>query len=233
MAAGSKIPRSRAVWSSKTSRDSGARSSLIQRSTGRPKPLLAPRQDLLREERLGDFPEDELRREPAELHRARHGRGERHQLLVDERTSHLQRVRHRSDVDLCENVVGEVGLNVEVEEAVDRVRGRRCGVELAKAARDEVLGEALAHGRPVESDAVFMRDVRRQTEEAHVLRLHQPAPVVAHLLCGRDRDAAKRLRERAGQWPGESLVARAPFASASSGGSRQTLRRHRRRSAPR
>ena len=69
--------------------------------------------------------EDRLLRAPAELELRGDRRGELHDLVVEQRRPRLQAVGHGRDVDLREEVAGQVGAHVDLEQDVEDVVARR------------------------------------------------------------------------------------------------------------
>ena len=92
-----------------------------------------------------------------QLQRRRHARGELEQLVIEQRLARLERDRHAHAIDLGQDVVDHVGLDVDVQRAIERIaatrrRGRRRGSWRARsAAADlsaEVAGIELRSSRP-------------------------------------------------------------------------------------
>ena len=71
--------------------------------------------DRLRNPALEQPPQQVLAAAVLQLQRRRHGRGELEQLVIEQRLARLERHRHAHPIDLGQDVVDEVGLDVDVE----------------------------------------------------------------------------------------------------------------------
>ena len=121
-------------------------------ASGHAESPLGPAQDRLRQEILDGAPQDDLAR-PAQLVAAGQARGELDQRMVQERRARLQAVGHGRDVDLGQEVAGQVRHRVRVERAPEQVRRvggredveeRRVGVRRARCA----AASRASTGRP-------------------------------------------------------------------------------------
>ena len=212
-------------------------SSRSQRSIGTPKPCFG-RSTTAAGRRSRDRPLQEvLRREPAELQIGRQAGAELHELVVEEGRAALEPVRHGRDVDLHEQVVGEIRLAVDLERGVHQV-----GALGAAEGRRQVLDRVAIPGRAAE---LLGRELalERRVEVAHPARVaaggrlaqrldeatgpgHRPAPRPRAARRGAPRAAGgrdgpgSRSARRAG-WPGSACSPR---------GSRLLRRRSGRRS---
>ena len=115
------------------------------------------------EDRVGDPAPAGLLQQPLagaapDLHVRRQGGGELHHLVVEQRRACLERVGHRGDVHLHEQVTGQVGLHVDVHGRVRRIGGSRVGEDPG----EEVVGieapDGLLHLVGVELLLLLVRE---------------------------------------------------------------------------
>ena len=117
------------------------------RGRGNREPALAAAQELARHERLGRLPQQHLLPQPAHLVPAREREREVRHHRVEERDARLERVRHRRAVGLHEQVVDEVGAEVDVLQAREQLGP----AGLVEAGAEEVDRVERASPRPVSS----------------------------------------------------------------------------------
>ena len=217
-AAGRSWPRARARSSSSASAASSRSSPRNQREIGTPKPVF-PRPDTSggSASAIGAAQSD-LAAAPLHLQRVRQRHAELEHLVVEERRAELERVRHRGDVGLEQQVAGEVGADVEPLEPRDALAGgaeelpgrRRLAHERRLPELGAQLGREDLHQPPVAG----RRGQRGDLEEAAGAvraraRLPSPGPAQrprrepgpGH------RDPARDPDRRVPLVPGERLVA--------------------------
>ena len=128
--------------------------------------------------------------EPRDLQPGRDARGELHQLVVEERRARLERVGHGGDVDLRQQVAGQVGRDVDVEHLVDDVRRPTSPPRRRRSRRGAArLGVRREVG-------LVERVAQRQVEQLLVARRSAPAASSASVAASR----RARLRGLA-MWP--------------------------------
>ena len=86
--------------------------------------------DLVRQQRLGRFPQQHLLRQPPDLVARRQREREIRHGSIEVRNARLERMRHRGAVRLDEEVVDEIDAEVEVLETRKPVGALRLGVAL-------------------------------------------------------------------------------------------------------
>ncbi len=87
-------------------------------------------------------------------------------VVIDERRARLEAMGHARDVDLRQDVVGQVGVDVERAQSVDhrRVRGHR---QVGRESLGRVVGpESLGQRRRVEARPLVEREVRHELQVA-------------------------------------------------------------------
>ena len=186
--------------------------------------------------------EQVLRRAAAVLEVGRDRGGELDHLVVQEGRAHLERGRHAHPVDLDQDVVGEPGLEVHVEELAQRVEARaRASKCRANAVEGIVAAEVSAELGRQERRLVGRAAEERQVAESRRARTWcrdsagssgRAAGAAASPPWGR-RGRGGRARRAADQRGQPSDGARPPAGSGrSAAGSPRRPRRRRRPTAP-
>ena len=219
---------------------SGPRS---QSPSGTRKAHLRPLDQFARDVAVEHLPQQPFARAAADLGRARQPPGEFDHAMVEQRHARFQRHRHAGAVDLGQDVVGQIGHQVEELHALEQRRevARRC----ARSHRRLVASATPGSDRrpaPIGDQPAVERvvAVARQAPRRACAACRRPArprprrqrPQQLRPALGRQRRRARApAPARSGRGSSASDCAR-PRRADGSGCSRRTARRRRRRTAP-
>ena len=132
----------------------------------------------------------------------RHGRGELEQLVIEQRLARFERHRHAHPVDLGHDVVDEIGLDVHVQRAIERIAstGRR-----RRRARKPANGSASRH---LVREVARVERVARVRLELAVGVLLRAASAGDSARCRSDRAPLTPSGSAAGQPAGDAAAGR-------------------------
>ncbi len=160
--------------------------------------LLRPVHDIVRHVAAGNATERVLERRPPQLQTHRQSCGELGELVIDERRTRLQPVRHRHPVDQQEQVLGETRQAIGAQHPVDRLIRRRAEVREHLRARVGLL-ERRQDGRLEQHRLLLRGEAQDGKTERVSLAAGQERHLVHPVRLLRERLVAERVRQPADQ----------------------------------
>ena len=230
----SKMPRSRSRPSSSRSSTIGASGPRSHSPIGAAKPCFGRSTIDARHVPLEQPAQQILAPAVLQLERRRHRGGELEQLVIEQRLARFERDRHAHLVDLGHDVVDEIGLDVDVQRAVERIRRRARVVARGGSWRTDRRRARSARSRASRAGAARVRleHARRRACARRRRRAERQMPQRPRALDAERQRAGRAARRRVRRSGRASAAPPAPSARRDAARSRPRARRRRRPTAP-